>query len=649
MENIYERLGRRIYKPVKRIEFIKTKKNAQALLDILDEAYVKGESLIDDDTYDSLRLEMNEKWKGLESKIGHKTDDDDVKLPIPMASLNQLYRGSEKLQNALKKKLRLSDKLDGQSIEVVYRDNRPVSAYTRGDADYGKDISHHIPHMRIPQFVSDALKNVTVRFEAIIQLKLFNKHLHKDVGGKYVAARNCVAGLTRSFKPLPLEFQYIDFIAFAIIGGTGSTLPQSKQFKLLKSEMFKVAYSVPAKVWTEEELIAHYDDRMLNSKYELDGIVCTRNIEPEVPSNSNPKHAFKFKINSLSDSVIVEVKRIEWEASKYGRLTPVAIYDPTLMPGGVTCTNATCHNAHYVMYGQEGKRDKKTKEIIIPKKKYPIGVGAKIRIIRSGKVIPYIMEIVEPAKEPSMPDVPYKIEGVHAIIDEHTDDITERLFNSFFTDMEFTSQGPSTSKALVEYGITDVYKLYGITKKRAISLLGQAKGKALIASIEKSREETNIVSWLTATAPFYMQGSAKTTFQKIIDEIPDIASYENTHEMLIAISNIKGIKSLAPKLTSTIIDSLSLAFSCNVHPTVILVERTSDKLHDIVAGFSGLTDKQLMQEIQEAGGAASRNMTSATNVLIVKDTGASSSKIEKAKAKGILIVTPAQFREKFLE
>lgn len=645
MENIYERLGRRIYKPVKRIEFIKTKKNAQALLDILDEAYVKGESLIDDDTYDSLRLEMNEKWKGLESKIGHKTDDDDVKLPIPMASLNQLYRGSEKLQNALKKKLRLSDKLDGQSVEIVYRDHMPVAAYTRGDANYGKDISHHIPHMKIPKMIT--AKNMTIRFEAIIQLKLFKKYLHKKVGGKYSAARNCVAGLTRSFKPLPTEYQYVDFVAFGIIGGKGSTLPQSKQFKLLKEEGFDVVYSLPAAIYTEEELIAHYDERMTKSKYELDGIVCTRNVEPEVPSDSNPKHAFKYKLNSLAESVVVEIERIEWEASKYGRLTPVAIYAPTEMVGGVTCTNATCHNAFYVMYGQEAKRKKG--QIVVPKDKAPLGPGAKIRIIRSGKVIPYIMEIVEAAAEPQMPDVPYMIDGVHAVLNEDSHDVTKRLLTSFFTDMEFINQGPSTAEILVQSGYDTIYKLYGITQKRAITLLGQAKGKALIQSIEKSRESANIVSWLTATAPYYMQGSARTTFQKVVDEIPDIASYENSHEMLCAVSNIRGIKSLAPKITSTIIDSLSLAYSCGVHPTVQLVERTSDKLHDIVAGFSGLTDKQLMQEIQEAGGAASRSMTSATNVLIVKDPGDSSSKIVKARAKGILILTPAQFRSKYLE
>ncbi len=644
--NIFEKLGQSIAVPKTRIKLIKTYKNAQALLDILDNAYVKGEPLIADGLYDELRREMESKWPKLESKIGHKTDDDDVKLPIPMASLTQLYKDSDKLAKALTKKIRLSDKLDGQSIEIVYRDHKPVAAYTRGDAESGKDISHHIKHMNIPKKLSS--KNMTVRFEAIIPLKAFKKYLHEDVGGKYRAARNCVAGLTRSFKPLPAEFAYIDFVAFGIIGGKGSDLKQSDQFKLLKKEGFTVVRSFPADTYTQDQLLAHYDERMKKSKYELDGIVCTRNVSPEIPTAQNPKHAFKFKINSDVDAVVVTVKAIEWQASKYGDWRPVVTFDPVEMVGGVTVQKATGHNAWFIMFGQLAKRIKG--KLVTPAKKdqKPIGPGAVIKIVRSGKVIPYIQEVISGAARPQMPDTEYRMDGVHAKLAETNTEVQMRLLNSFFSTMGFRDQGPSTAKILVDNGYASIYNLYGISHKRAQILLGTAKGDSLFASITATRDKTDMVTWLTAVAPYYMAGSSTSTFQKVVDAIPDVASIESSYDMVTRISKIAGIKTLAGSIAATIIDALSLAYSVGVSPKISKVEVTSDRLHDIRVAFSGIRDKQLKQDILEAGGAASDSMNSSTNILIVKDPGAGSSKIAKAEQKGIPILTPAQFRAKYL-
>jgi len=39
-----------------------------------------------------------------------------------------------------------------------------------------------------------------------------------------------------------------------------------------------------------------------------------------------------------------------------------------------------------------------------------IGIGALVKLVRSGDVIPHIMEVIEPAQKAKMPDVEYKWE-----------------------------------------------------------------------------------------------------------------------------------------------------------------------------------------------------------------------------------------------
>ena len=53
------------------------------------------------------------------------------------------------------------------------------------------------------------------------------------------------------------------------------------------------------------------------------------NDEKYVRTDSNPKHAFAFKSDSVSESIQVKVLSIEWKLSKDGNNKPTIIYDKT--------------------------------------------------------------------------------------------------------------------------------------------------------------------------------------------------------------------------------------------------------------------------------------------------------------------------------
>ena len=121
--------------------------------------------------------------------------------------------------------------------------------------------------------------------------------------------------------------------------------------------------------------------------YEMDGVIVINNkIYDRV--NHNPDHAFAFKM-VLSDQ-IAEAKVIDviWRPSKDGYIKPKVRIEPIRL-GGVRIEYATGFNAAYI-------------------KNNKIGVGAMIKLIRSGDVIPYIMETIVPATHVKMPDLSYK-------------------------------------------------------------------------------------------------------------------------------------------------------------------------------------------------------------------------------------------------
>ncbi|QYW04824.1 NAD-dependent DNA ligase [Erwinia phage pEa_SNUABM_7] len=636
-------------------------KNPQKVLDTLNQTQVRNlitaldnayhtddEGLVSDAVYDSIRNYIDAKWpkSKLARKIGQR-DDADVKLPVPMASLNQFQAGSKQIAKALSKDVDYvaTDKLDGLSLEIVYQDGVPVKAYTRGDATHGKDVSHHIPAMKIPKKIPVRGQTV-LRFEALIPQKTFMAKMHESAGGRFKAARNAASGLVRNFETAS-EFKYVRMVCFSIIGGDGATLKQSKQFALLERWGFEVVRHTPPKRFnSEDELIAFLERRLSKAIYELDGVVLTEDVPSPKATASNPKHAFKFKMNAEADTVIVKVEDVIYQETKYGILQPVIIFPPTLMTGGVTVQRANGHNGFYVEHGYLKPKGKAT----APHAKKPLGPGATVKLIRSGKVIPYIMEILKPAKKPKLPDVPYKVNGVEFVINTKTEVGTTRLLSSFLKGLDVANTGPSTSKLLVESGIDTPARLFAASISVLREVVGDSRGAQLAKDLKALRSSVAVNTWLKACSPYFMRG-ANTTFDKVVDSVPDLDKLvrkQNPLALAKAISDIHGIKTKSPDIALACVSAYQLANEIGVKlvaPKRVQVK--SSKLKGVNVAFTGIRDRELMQRIVELGGTASDSMKADTTILIAKDPGSGSAKLQKAMDKGIPVMGLAEFRRKY--
>jgi len=99
----------------------------------------------------------------------------------------------------------------------------------------------------------------------------------------------------------------------------------------------------------------------------------------KLTGNPKGKIAFKFK-DEVKNAI---VKEITWQTGRTGNITPVLIFDGIQLEG-TTVSKCTAHNLGVI-------------------KNNKIGVGSKIEIIKSGKIIPKIHKVIEAKGSANIP------------------------------------------------------------------------------------------------------------------------------------------------------------------------------------------------------------------------------------------------------
>lgn len=575
--------------------------------------YNEGESELTDEEYDRLEEKYVELYGEL-PPIGAPVKLDKVKLPYSMGSQNKI-----KTPDALEKWLSqnhaksyvASDKLDGISFLYANVDGTP-NLYTRGDGAYGKNISLFIPYLNLPKIK----QGVAVRGELIMSETKFDK-LWAD---EFANARNMVAGITNR-KDIHKALKDVRAIAYELI----SNMPIEKQLIKLETLGFKV---VPYKVFKSIDfntLVDYLANRKSKSRFAIDGIVVQRNDNVTRVASGNPDYAFAFKQNSEEDMLIATVTGITWQVSRLGKLKPVVQIEPVRL-GGVTITNLTAHNAKYVFDNN-------------------IGRNAKIKITRSGDVIPYIVSVEKQARKPIMPDVDYEWSGVDLITTETHEDEMLKATTYFFSIMGIEGlKGGSVNRLFAE-GYTDTTSILKI-KRRAIEEILGRNGTKIYEQLEFIRNNDNDISTvLTASGMF--PGISYIGFSKLVEAIPNIMT-ASKDEVLEILPIING---WGTKMIDTFVSNFG-AFRKFIKKSGLTLaipkkrKAKGNKLRNEVVLFTGFRDKELADKIVEQNGVIANGFTKAVTILVCPP-GTSNNKTEKAKDLGIKIYDPDEFKYQY--
>lgn len=628
----YKKITGKINKDINKYGSDASIKELETFLRLAMDKYHNDKEIITDNQYDILieYLEKKDPKNKFIKEVGAPTREDveKIKLPYWLGSMNKMKTTNE-LNSYFKKyepPYSISEKLDGISALLMF-DNGKVLLATRGKGGIGQDISYLVPHLRIPKYTKK--DKLAVRGELIMTKEKFEKK-HKS---KYPKGRSVVNSIINTKHPDINVLKDVDFVAYELIHP--GNMSQTNQFSYLKELGYKLANHKVYKILTDEIMPKILLEMKKDSKYDIDGIIVTQDkLHPRVMSG-NPKHSVAFKMQLEEQIKITTVEEVEWNPSKYGKLVPRVRYN-TVVIGGDNYNYATAFNAKYI-------KDNK------------IGPGTKIKIIRSGDVIPYIMEIIK-STTASFPLKTTKYYWGKSGLDIYLEDvnnnkdvITKKLVN-FFTTLEIPFINIGIINKLVDNDITKIKKIYNMESSDFMKIPGIQKKSAdkYYFAIHSILDKPIELYLLMSASGIFGHGFGKRKLKPIVDRYPNIIdNYKN-----ITQEDIMNIDGFADTTSSAFISKLPDFIKFLEINDFLKIEKSKNKKKGNTEGklqgknivFSGFRDKELEEYISNEGGKFGNVVNSKTNLLVVNDIDGSSSKIVKAKTLDIKIVELETFR-----
>ena len=348
-------------------------------------AYRSGTPIMSDQAFDDLcdeyqKLVSEDEWNAFRDSL-HEVKGK-VKHPFIMGSLDKLKYEEPKLVKQFIDKycnwLNVSAKIDGISCRLHYENWQLVSATTRGNGEFGEDITDKIDFVKsVPEHLgtgkfAEKYKNIDIRGELVILKDDFSK-----MNG-FANARNACAGIMNRKDFNKENIANVSFIAYTILG---KEFTKEEQFALLKAWGFKTAWNKTFRPYYFKDKNLDVVEELFKCasqdfEYDTDGLViCDGYYKNE--DKYRPDACKAFKINQLvAETTLIDVN---FEGpSKGGLFVPVAVLEPVSL-GGAMISRCTLHNMDII-------------------KKLGVKYGSRIKIIRSGDVIPKIIEVVSTPK-----------------------------------------------------------------------------------------------------------------------------------------------------------------------------------------------------------------------------------------------------------
>jgi DNA ligase (NAD+) len=616
-------------------EFLKSPKKYLQTLEIPDiieflnyanEVYRNTEeTVISDELYDWIMEYVRKKdpKNPFLKKIGAPVKEK-VKLPEWMGSLDKI-RDDPKALLTWKKKYPgpyiISDKLDGISGMFAVRNNQ-IQLYTRGDGEYGQNVSHVLPYISKSYKKFDT--NMLVRGEFIISKKNWDKIKHRGAN-----PRNVVSGLLNSKVPDAEIAKQLEFIAYELVEPRKI---MSEGLEYIQNLGFNTVIhkKIDEDSLTNEILSKYLITRRNESIYDIDGIVVSDNEKHNIVKGKNPKYAFAYKTILTHEEAEVTIYNVEWNISKDGYIKPTVHFNPVTI-GGVKIQKATGFNAAYIT-------------------EHKIGPGSKVIIIRSGDVIPHILRVLSPSfdNKPSLPeDIPYTWNDTHVDIMAKgtTNEMTLKQMEHFVNTLQIEFVGPGILQKLFNHKIDTIPKLFTIKKEDLLKIDGiqEKMAEKIYESLKKSLQNIGYVK-IMAASNIFGRGFGEKKLQLIVDSNPELVK-----QILVPKLNpVAGVAAITEKnFLNKLPEFYKFLKAIHYSPPKNLPPKPKSNskkdLDGMVIVFTGFRDKELEEKITEHGGNVTTSITKKTTLVIAADPEEDSSKLKKAKELGIKIMKREAF------
>jgi len=663
---------------------------------------------VTDDVYDSLTRELKELLKKYpefenpnapENRVGGKPLDKfkKVKHQVKMLSLNDVFN-VEELYDWEKRIKRLIPnqkfnyfcevKFDGLAVSLIYQDGKFIKGATRGDGLVGEDITQNLKTIKsIPlqleftlekgkRLPTSTVKFLEVRGEVLMSkqtLVSLNKKNKKEGKSLFANTRNATAGSVRQLDPKLAAERSLDFFAYDIAqweSHENDFFPlHSAEHEILRDFGFNVDkhQSVCKNLDEVVDFIKKFEKIRPNFPYGTDGVVVSvddsnlQNILGVVGKAPRYMAAFKYP----AERAITIVKNVKINVGRTGVLTPLAIFEPTLVAGS-RVGKATLHNMDQI-------------------ERLDLRIGDTVVIEKAGDVIPKVVEVLTrmrtgKEKKVKMPEycptcggkIEKKESGgkrtvlkrvsPRTVLEEPELSVAyycvnpkcsaknERYLEHFISVFEIYELGPKILRRFKDEGlITDAADIFTLAKEDIAPLerFGEKSAENIINEIENKRK-ISLSKFLWALGILHVGEETAR----------DLAQNFGTLEKLISsaksnLTEIDSIENIGLAVSRSVRDFFNdknnLNFIKKLEKNGIVVEKIEKKkagkftgLNFVLTGTLFAMSREITKErILALGGKVSSSVSKNTSYVVAgEDSG---SKLTKAGKLGIKVLNEKEF------
>lgn len=559
-------------------------------------------------------------------------------------------------------------KMDGLATALKYKKGILIQGATRGDGTTGEDVTQNIKTIdSIPLRLNIRKKSLgvsdkvlrkalddelEVRGEVFLSKKDFeklNNERQKKGLPKYANPRNIAAGSVRQLDSKITANRDLDFFVYSVSNEIDLQY-HHEEHDLAETLGFKInKNNKHCKDLAEvKKFLEKWDKDRQKLPYQTDGVVVILNDKKafgrlgSVGKAPRAMIAYKFPAEEATS----RIKDIVVQVGRTGKLTPVAIMEPTLVAGS-TVSRATLHNADEI-------------------KRKDIRIGDTVVIRKAGDVIP---EVIEPIKKMRYGDekkfsIPKKcpICGGKVIkkdgeVDYYCADpeclVRRKRQLEFFVSknaFNIDGLGPKIIDQLIREEIiddpTDLFELE-VGDLQPLNRFAEKSAENIIKAIEKSKK-IDLNRFIYALGIRHIGSETAEDIAKHFGELKYIlqaGEYEfekiygigkkvadSLKEYFKKESNIRMIKKLQ-----------RLGVKIIPYRSPVLNDKLAGKSFVVTGTLETMTRDDAHKKIVSFGGKVSSSVTSKTDYLVAgEDPG---SKVEKAKRLSTKIVTEKGFLE----
>ncbi|HSU39320.1 MAG TPA: NAD-dependent DNA ligase LigA [Polyangiaceae bacterium] len=583
---------------------------------------------------------------------------------VPMTSLDNTYdaddlgefvrRVKDGLPASADPVFCVEPKLDGASIEILYRNGRLEGGSTRGDGLTGEDVTLNLRTLRSLPLTLDYQGPLTLRAEVVIyrrDLERINRERAALGESLFANPRNAASGALRMLDPRVVASRGLRAVVWQVIEGEALAKTHSGALARLAELGLPTARKERICRNLEEllEAVQGLDAARRDFPYETDGaVIKVDEFSQQAILGATakfPRWAIAYKFGA--ERATTRVLDIEVGVGRTGVLTPVAILEPVQLAGTVV-SRASLHNEQIV-----GQLD--------------VRIGDEVSIEKAGEIIPQVVSVAHAARQgqertfsmpthcPSCGTAVERVPGEVAVRCPNPECPEQVKGAIFHFSRRFALDIDRLGEALIEqlvakktvHDVADLYVLNAETLE-GLERMGKKSAENVLASIARSKEQT-FDRLLTGLGLEHVGQVAARQLAEAAGSLETLLGWDD--EAVVA--HVSAIAGFGPKLVESVrsyladpvkrrlLERLRELGVSRPQPRAVLTEGPLSGSSFCVTGVLSRRREDVHADIRARGGEVHDKIKQGTTYLVIGEK-VGKAKLDAAKKFGTKILTEAE-------